>query len=914
MKRRITLAIIVILFFAVNSFSQNFINAYTNKTPLSTSGSIDRIATDNMKNVINATMYSGTIEVAGVSYPSNGILSTMIIKRDDNDSIIWAKRLGCGQFVITCGLYTDNQNNIYVNGYFGDSLIATNLDCAPFPISNTAGYKSFIIKYAPNGTVLWSNSINIGTGNNNSNADISRITGNGTNKIVVSSFLYSVAPQTIGTSTLDPADGNLFVAEIDNNGVWQHATVLGGTSMHLSLSLAMAANNDLFISGEFKGNLDLGAAGILSTLTSSPQDFVCKANSAGSFVWGMMLESSSWWRTEVLAKNNNVLLFGCFSGSLTLGLTTLTSGTYTTYLTEIDNSGSFLWAKKYGNYETQFYTATRNNNHLFFTGLTSSFYTSNQFDTLNLTYATSLPVANTYSAICYILETDLNGNPLKGACYSLNFPTLNTENMACTDSKTYLTGNALGIAAFGGYVIQSVPVNSSNYVAVFTDSANIVSGQTYYDFNSNNIFDGSDINCSTKLTLTKGGNAITTIVNGPYQVGAGTGTYTSTITDAPLYYTYTPSSYTSTFLTLTNQIDSLNDFAFQPIANQNDLVVDLVLGQLNPGFSGVAYATVSNIGTTAKSGSMNVTINHPDITITASTPAATSIVGNIATLSYNLNPAQHITYLLEYDVATTAQINSPVIGSASAPDGTDLTSINNFDTIHTVITGSYDPNSKEVYPRGNIAPQFIADGTPLEYTIHFQNTGNDTAFTVVLTDTISNKLNLSTFQLVSSSHPVIVDFYENEVWFRFNHINLVDSTTNEPFSHGFVKYKITPKSSCVLGDEIKNTAYIYFDFNTAIITNTASTLIANPSGVDEIDRNKNSSVFPNPVNGKFTTVKSKNPISSIEIYDAYGRKLQTINANRSLEIKVATDNLSSGVYFVKIYCGEGIYTEKLVIQ
>jgi hypothetical protein len=61
-------------------------------------------------------------------------------------------------------------------------------------------------------------------------------------------------------------------------------------------------------------------------------------------------------------------------------------------------------------------------------------------------------------------------------------------------------------------------------------------------------------------------------------------------------------------------------------------------------------------------------------------------------------------------------------------------------------------------------------------------------------------------------------------------------------------------------------------------------------------------------------VKSKNPISSIEIYDAYGRKIQTIIANKSREIKVATDKFSSGVYFVKIYCGDGIYTEKVVVK
>jgi uncharacterized repeat protein (TIGR01451 family) len=340
----------------------------------------------------------------------------------------------------------------------------------------------------------------------------------------------------------------------------------------------------------------------------------------------------------------------------------------------------------------------------------------------------------------------------------------------------------------------------------------------------------------------------------------------------------------------------------------------LVVGQLRPGFSGLAYVTLKNIGTTVKSGSMNVTLNHPDITITASTPSATSITGNNASLSYNLNPAEQIIYTIEYDVAVAAVLGSAVVGSASAPDVTDLTPLNNYDTVHRIIMGSYDPNSKNVFPENSITTQFVSNGDPLEYIIHFQNTGNDTAFTVILIDTISSKLNMNSFQLISSSHPVITDNYGNEIWFRFYNIDLVDSTTNEPKSNGFVKYSIVPKSTCVLGDVIENKAYIYFDFNTPIVTNTTSTIVSNNMSVDEINHDNYTYVFPNPSNIGFFTVKSNEGIHAVEIFDAIGQKIKSVNVNNVPETKVSTNNLKAGIYFVKIYCGDKIRTEKIVIQ
>ena len=75
----------------------------------------------------------------------------------------------------------------------------------------------------------------------------------------------------------------------------------------------------------------------------------------------------------------------------------------------------------------------------------------------------------------------------------------------------------------------------------------------------------------------------------------------------------------------------------------------------------------------------------------------------------------------------------------------------------------------------------------IEYTIRFQNTGNDTAFTVVLRDTLDKHLDWTTFKPILASHPYETFLYKDgAVEFSFKEILLPDSTTNEPLSHGFV--------------------------------------------------------------------------------------------------------------------------------
>ena len=132
---------------------------------------------------------------------------------------------------------------------------------------------------------------------------------------------------------------------------------------------------------------------------------------------------------------------------------------------------------------------------------------------------------------------------------------------------------------------------------------------------------------------------------------------------------------------------------------------------------------------------------------------------------------------------------------------------------------SFDPNIKEAAPRGVGAEHLIEPTTELEYTIHFQNTGTDTAFRIVILDTLSQYLDASKIVAGAGSHPFRFERLPGVVVrFTFDGINLPDSSTNFEASQGFVRFLIPQKAGNIDGTRIENRAAIYFDFNDPIFT------------------------------------------------------------------------------------------------
>ncbi len=75
-----------------------------------------------------------------------------------------------------------------------------------------------------------------------------------------------------------------------------------------------------------------------------------------------------------------------------------------------------------------------------------------------------------------------------------------------------------------------------------------------------------------------------------------------------------------------------------------------------------------------------------------------------------------------------------------------------YDEECQIVRGSFDPNEKEAFPLGFGFSNLIKPNSEIEYVIRFQNTGTDTAFTVVVEDVLPPGLDPNTIHDVVSSH------------------------------------------------------------------------------------------------------------------------------------------------------------------
>jgi hypothetical protein len=59
-----------------------------------------------------------------------------------------------------------------------------------------------------------------------------------------------------------------------------------------------------------------------------------------------------------------------------------------------------------------------------------------------------------------------------------------------------------------------------------------------------------------------------------------------------------------------------------------------------------------------------------------------------------------------------------------------------------------------------------------------------------------------------------------------------------------VAFKIKTKASLVAGDVFSNNVSIYFDYNAAIITNTANTVVQVPLNIENISKTTYFTIYP----------------------------------------------------------------------
>lgn len=436
------------------------------------------------------------------------------------------------------------------------------------------------------------------------------------------------------------------------------------------------------------------------------------------------------------------------------------------------------------------------------------------------------------------------------------------------------------------------------------------SGRVFRDYNQNGQQEPGDTGLAgINLISTPTGWACTTDTTGDYTL------FTDAYGDIlkPFiptgFYTLNPAFY------ITNGADSNQNFGVTPIPGIQDLSIDVTnVNIFRPGFQTLVNLNILNKGSVLQAPVAKF-IMPAELSFQSSNPPPSNINGD--TLTWQLNPLQFLeSFDVELNVNTSifALIGDSIMCSSFVfPVTGDSLPLDNQFLLKEEIQGSYDPNDKTCNQGEFFSPDAINLGTELEYTIRFQNTGNLSTVFVRVTDTLSPYLDVTSFRLIAGTQPLSYSIHSQRVVeFEFNPLELQPASINEPESMGFVKYAIKCKPNTQLGTAISNTAYIYFDFNPPIQTNTTTTVIANSITTQIFEPDNTISalkliVYPNPANTyiHLEIEELSGTRCDLIIFDVSGKELLRVPVVNSKTI-INTTEIPSGFYIGSLVSSSGL--------
>ncbi len=513
------------------------------------------------------------------------------------------------------------------------------------------------------------------------------------------------------------------------------------------------------------------------------------------------------------------------------------------------------------------------------------------------------------------------------------------------------TANATGLAV-GNYYLTVTDANnctSTQYFQIGNSNTSTscyctISGHVYLDANTDCNYDAGENGIENIMVHCSSFGYTFTDANGYYSFQVPTGTYTIT-EQVNAYYPLTACQNTSTSVTV---VAASGCNTVVDIANDINIINDLKIVTVNstlppiPGNSYQQKVIIKNQGTVTESG-IQLGYEHdsqlpfasstsPNLVQLNSTgaPYAYSIQSGFPTLTPNTTSVMLLNYNTPTDIPLGTTVNFYDTVANIAPIDVnwllDYTPWNNVNTYQTSVIGSYDPNYKEVSPKGEGVEGYVPmTTTEFDYTIHFQNEGTYYAQNISVTDQLDEDLDWSTLTPGYSDYNYTTTVSETGlVTFTFANIHLPwKSNFGDALSSGLVNYSIKRKSTTPEGTVFTNTANIYFDYNAPITTNTTVNTLNITFSVDEISTTESNAItvdlYPVPAKDVLTIRLnniSQDEVATLSIIDIMGKVVLSdrINLNEgSTAVTQNVSNLETGTYLVKIQTENGPFIIKKIV-
>lgn len=864
------------------------------------------------------------------------IISVLIlnISFSKGQGFLWVKHYtGLGQnapqFVIH-----DNQGNIYIAGNFNGEILQDGINYTSNGLQDM-----FLIKYDASGNLLWSKQLG-GPGTEN----IYGVTLSADQKSVYIGFTFNGTTNIMG-NYLVAEQNDIAVARFSSSGDFEDLFVVaGGSNQQVNGNLCIDDNNNLYVLGLFTSEAYIagGAVRLDANEYSTRQNFIAKFDQWGNFLWVKMFETTSpltYIRT-ITARGNNIYISGQFSGTLTLNNNTIvSSNTFRDgFIAKLDQNGNDIWVRRIMGSGNDIYI------HRHYADLDGSVYAAGYFACNQL----SIDSTDNKLSLLHPQNTYTSRNDMLILKYSDN-GTLQWANAFGTtgEDKLYFIHSANNTFSASGSYGGNISFNGNNLTLMGGVDAclllgNALNGQvtrafsargklsenswsslltptarSYYfmgEFTSDTLFIGSNVlrnprvnirdayvakmGCFEDVIFTAtnvqcpGGSdgsitANPTPGNEPYSYAWSTGATTQTISNLPV------GNYTVT-VTGTNNCTMVKTYSLQ----QNPpITASFTKDDPCPGTSnGSATALPSN--------------GKPPYTYLWSNGKTTQTITNLSAGTYYCT----IRDACPASVVITVTLSAPPSFTGVTLNRTPSNRCVNTATFTAVPNGGKSPYSyvwRSPTPTGPIVgtTQTIINRPP--QTLHYV-TVTDACGVTKSASGSTGILNITLTPSSGCTQPnqctgwaQVVPSNEYPPYTYLWAPNAGSQTTQRAINlcYNTVGYSVTVT-------DVYNCTYTYSGTGTRVL-NCSKSLVHNEH--PEIIIN----IYPNPVQNELNVqiLSEYNRYNSISIYSSDGKLcyVREFKPN-DVEIKVNTSNWSEGIYLVRLFSEEEIYSKPIIIK
>jgi len=361
-------------------------------------------------------------------------------------NFLWAKKIGGIGSDLGQSIAVDLEGNSYICGNFTGTV---DFDPGPGSYSLTGNDDAFISKFDALGNFKWAKQFK-GSGTVETAYSVTiDVDGNiFSTGIFTNEVDFDPGPGIYNLTSVNTW-GDVFISKLDATGNFVWAKQFGGAGYDAGKSIAVDQLGNVYTTGVFDTNdvdFDPGS-GIFILNGFLGETFISKLDASGNFIWARQIGAED---VESLAldANGNVYTTGKFSGTQdfdpgvsTYSLTAI--GRDEIFISKLDASGNFVWAKQLGG--TGYYDYGQS----IAVDILGNVYTTGEFqETADFDPGPAIYSMTSTGLSAFISKLDAYGNFVWAKQLLGNGNVVGYSITVDKNSNVYTTGTFTGIADF----------------------------------------------------------------------------------------------------------------------------------------------------------------------------------------------------------------------------------------------------------------------------------------------------------------------------------------------------------------------------------------------------------------------------------------------------------------------------------